>query len=159
MMRTCLVHSGASSSGWVGEGQSLSRSVHQTQLCSVQCSVQCTLSFAPRGVCSAPSWAVCNLLCALLRGLYAIQCAERRCAKQTQLLHKGASSCCTLTPPPLFCTSGNRAILQLFSALWWLTDRPALKLFLSSSHRVCFVNQLPYMLRTYYRRQILRLWI
>ena len=55
MMRVCLVHNGASSSGWVGEGQSLSRSVHQTQLCSVQC----TLSFAPRGVCSAPSWAVC----------------------------------------------------------------------------------------------------
>ena len=55
MMRACLVHNGASSSGWVGEGQSLSRSVHQTQLCSVQC----TLSFAPRGVCSAPSWAVC----------------------------------------------------------------------------------------------------
>ena len=27
--------------------------------------------------------------------------------------------------PPLFCTSGNRAILQLFSALWWLTDRRA----------------------------------
>ena len=55
MMRACLVHNGASSSGWVGEGQSLSRSVHQTQLCPVQC----TLSFAPRGVCSAPSWAVC----------------------------------------------------------------------------------------------------
>ena len=93
MMRACLVHNGASSSGWVGEGQSLSRSVHQTQLCSMQC----TLSCASRDVCSAP-WAVCILLCALLRGLCAIQCAERRCANQTELLHKGASSCCTLTP-------------------------------------------------------------
>ena len=91
MMRACLVHNGASSSGWVGEGQSLSRSVHQTQLCSVQC----TLSFAPRGVCSAPSWAVC---CASWT-VCSMQCAERRCANQTQLLHKGASSCCTLTPP------------------------------------------------------------
>ena len=156
MMRACLVHNGASSSGWVGEGQSLSRSVHQTQLCSVQC----TLSFAPRGVCSAPSWAVCNLLCAVLRGLYAV-CSVQSGGVQTRpssftRVHRPAAPSLR---PPLFCTSGNRAILQLFSALWWLTDRPALKLFLSSSPRVCFVNQLPYMLRTYYRRQILRLWI
>ena len=157
MMRACLVHNGASSSGWVGEGQSLSRSVHQTQLCSVQC----TLSFAPRGVCSAPSRAVCSATCSVLCFVDCMQYSVQSGGVQTRpssftRVHRPAAPS---LHPPLFCTSGNRAILQLCSALWWLTDRPALKLFLSSSPRVCFVNQLPYMLRTNYRRQILRLWI
>ena len=66
---------------------------------------------ACRDLCTRPSCALCSALCPLqlvvcalhpglcaaLRGLYAIQC-ERRCANQTELLHKGASSCCTLTP-------------------------------------------------------------
>ena len=66
----------------------------------------------------------CNLLCALLRGLCAIQCAERRCANQTELLDKGASSCCTLTPPASVLhvwQSCNLATVQC--SLWWITDR------------------------------------
>ena len=92
---------------------------------AVLCAVHPVLCTSWCVLCTLLGCVHCKLLCAVLRGLYAIQCAERRCANQTQLLHKGASSCCTPTPPPLFCTSGNRAILQLCSALWWLTDRPA----------------------------------
>ena len=136
MMRACLVHNGASSSGWVGEGQSLSRSVHQTQLCSVQC----TLSFAPRGVCSAPSWAVCNLLCAVFRGLYAVCCVQSggvqtRPSSFTRVHRPAAPSLC----PPLFCTSGNRAISQLCSALCWFYGSPSVKIIfkLESSSLLC----------------------
>ena len=128
MMRVCLVHNGASSSGWVGEGQSLSRSVHQTQLCSMQC----TLSFATRGVCSASwavcsaSWAVCIATCSVLCFVDCVQYSVQSGGVQTRpssftRVHRPAAPSLR---PPLFCTSGNRAILQLCSALWWLADRP-----------------------------------
>ena len=66
---------------------------------------------------------------------------RRKPANQTQLLDKGASSCCTLTPPASVLHVWQSC--NLATALWWPIDRQAEKLFLSSSPRVCFVNPLP----------------
>ena len=102
------------------------RRAEPVEICAPDPAVLCAVHpvLCTSWVCSA-SWAVCNLLCGVLRGLCAIQCVVCR-AGVCKPDPAPSQGCIVLLHPrsvrPCF---ARLAIVQLFSALWWLADRLA----------------------------------